>query len=93
MFQFGLYELDWLTFFAFVLRNVTRTNFTKSAKGCVQTFEIAWIHKFNAVLVVQRLNGNMILRAQLLLVQIDVIFVQAQNCLYYYKVAIDKALK
>lgn len=45
------------------------------------------------MLVVQRLNGNVILRAQLLLVQIDVIFMQAQNCLYYYKVAVDEALK
>jgi len=93
MFGFRLNELNVLTFFTFVLCDVTCSDFAKSAKSSVQTFKIARIHVFNALFPIKSLNGNVILRTQFLLVLENMIFMQAQDGLYNYKVTINEALK
>ena len=93
MFWLRLHKLDELSFLALILRDITSTNFIESTISRIEAFKVATVHKFDALLPVELLNRDVVLRTQLLLVGRDVILVETLDALYDDEVAVDEALE
>ena len=93
MFWLRLHKLNKLTFLALILSDITSSNFIESAVSGVEALEVATVHKFDALLPVELLDRDVVLRTQFLLIRGDVILVEALDALNDDGITVDEALE